>query len=217
MIACGVGGADAVDVMAGLPWEVLNPELVGVVLKGKMNGWTAPKDVILELCGILTVSGGTNRIIEYLAEGARTISCTGKGTITNMGAELGATTSIFPFDAAMERYLRATARAPLADLAKAGQALLQADPEVEKDPAKFFHRVVEIDLSKLEPMVVGPHTPDLARPISKLAKETQDKHYPADLRVALIGSCTNSSYEDISRVADVARQLAAHGADRKSG
>jgi aconitate hydratase len=212
MLACGVGGADAVDVMAGLPWEVLDPELIGVVLKGRMGGWTAPKDVILALCGILTVSGGTNRIVEYLGDGARTISCTGKATITNMGAELGATTSVFPFDDAMDRYLRATERAALADLARESRALLEADPEVEKDPAKYFHRVVEIDLSKLEPMVVGPHTPDLARPISRLAAEAKEKKVPANLKVALIGSCTNSSYEDITRVADVARQLAAEGA-----
>jgi aconitate hydratase len=211
MVACGVGGADAVDVMAGLPWEVLNPELIGVVLKGKMNGWTAPKDVILALCGMLTVSGGTNRIIEYLGEGARAISCTGKGTITNMGAELGATCSVFPFDDAMDRYLRATDRGALADLARVHGDLLAADHEVETDPARFFHKVVEIDLSKLEPMVVGPHTPDLARPISKLAPESREKMYPEALKVALIGSCTNSSYEDVSRVADVARQLTAHG------
>jgi aconitate hydratase len=212
MIACGVGGADAVDVMAGLPWEVLNPELIGVVLKGKMSGWAAPKDVILALCGILTVAGGTNRIVEYLGEGARSISCTGKGTITNMGAELGATTSVFPFDDAMERYLRATDRGALADLARTHADSLQADPEVEADPARFFHRVVEIDLSTLEPMVVGPHTPDLARPVSALAREVREKKFPEALKVALIGSCTNSSYEDISRAADVARQLAAHGA-----
>jgi aconitate hydratase len=211
MIACGVGGADAVDVMAGLPWEVLNPELIGVVLKGRMSGWTAPKDVILALCGILTVAGGTNRIVEYLGEGARSISCTGKATITNMGAELGATTSIFPFDEAMDRYLRATDRSAIADLAKANREHLAADPEVEADPAKFFHRVVEIDLSTLEPMVVGPHTPDLARPVSALAREAREKKFPETLKVALIGSCTNSSYEDITRAADVARQLAEHG------
>ncbi len=211
MLACGVGGADAVDVMAGLPWEVKNPELIGVVLKGRLNGWTAPKDVILELCGILTVSGGTNRIVEYLGEGARSISCTGKGTVTNMGAELGATTSVFPFDPAMERYLRATERGPLADLAVQNQALLTADPEVEKSPEKFFHRVVEIDLSKLEPRIVGPHTPDRARPISKLAAEAKAEGWPATFSSALIGSCTNSSYEDITRAADVAKQIAAVG------
>jgi aconitate hydratase len=212
MVACGVGGADAVDVMAGLPWEVKNPELIGVVLKGKMRGWTAPKDVILELCGILTVSGGTNRIVEYLGEGARSISCTGKGTIANMGAELGATCSVFPFDEMMARYLRGTERGALADLAAAHAELLAADAEVEKSPEKYFHRVVEIDLSKLEPMVVGPHTPDLARPISKLAAEAKEKGWPVTFSSALIGSCTNSSYEDISRAADVAEQVFAQGA-----
>jgi aconitate hydratase len=211
MIACGVGGADAVDVMAGLPWEVKNPELIGVVLKGKMGGWTAPKDVILELCGVLTVAGGTNRIVEYLGEGARSISCTGKGTIANMGAELGATCSVFPFDDAMARYLRGTERTALADLAVAHAALLAADPEVEKSPEKYFHRVVEIDLSKLEPMIVGPHTPDLARPVSRLAAEVREKKWPASVSSALIGSCTNSSYEDISRAADVAEQIFAAG------
>jgi aconitate hydratase len=212
MIACGVGGADAVDVMAGLPWEVKNPELVGVVLKGRMGGWTAPKDVILELCGILTVAGGTNRIVEYLGDGARAISCTGKGTIANMGAELGATCSVFPFDDAMARYLRGTERGALADLAAAHAAHLVADPEVERSPEKYFHRVVEIDLSKLEPMVVGPHTPDLARPVSKLAAEAKEKGWPKTFSVSLIGSCTNSSYEDITRAADVASQATSHGA-----
>lgn len=207
MVACGVGGADAVDVLAGLPWEVKNPELVGVVLKGKLNGWTAPKDVILHLLGIMTVAGGTNRIVEYLGEGARAISCTGKGTITNMGAELGATCSVFPFDDAMDRYLRGTNRAALADLAVANRGLLEADPEVERDPAKYFDRVIEIDLSKLEPMIVGPDTPDLARPISKFAAEVKEKGWPSKLSSALIGSCTNSSYEDISRAADVASQV----------
>ncbi len=211
MVACGVGGADAVDVMAGLPWEVKNPELIGVVLKGKMSGWTAPKDVILELCGILTVAGGTNRIVEYLGEGARAISCTGKGTIANMGAELGATCSVFPFDEAMARYLRGTERGALAELAAANAAMLAADPEVEKSPEKYFHRVVEIDLSKLEPMVVGPHTPDLARPISKLAAEAKEKGWPKTFSVGLIGSCTNSSYEDITRAAEIADQAARHG------
>ncbi|HYC76188.1 MAG TPA: aconitate hydratase [Planctomycetota bacterium] len=212
MIACGVGGADAVDVMAGLPWEVKNPELIGVVLKGRMNGWTAPKDVILELCGILTVAGGTNRIVEYLGEGARTISCTGKATIANMGAELGATTSVFPFDDAMARYLAGTERGALADLARERADMLRADDEVERSPEKYFHRVVEIDLSKLEPMIVGPHTPDLARPISKLAAEAKEKGWPATFSSALIGSCTNSSYEDLSRVTEVAEQVFAQGA-----
>ncbi len=207
MVACGVGGADAVDVLAGLPWEVKNPELVGVVLKGKLSGWTAPKDVILHLLGIMTVAGGTNRIVEYLGEGARAISCTGKGTITNMGAELGATCSVFPFDNAMDRYLRATGRGALADEALANKQLLEADVEVERDPAKYFDRVIEIDLSKLEPMIVGPDTPDLARPISKFAAEVTEKGWPAKFSSALIGSCTNSSYEDISRAADVASQV----------
>lgn len=207
MVACGVGGADAVDVLAGLPWEVKNPELVGVVLKGRMNGWTAPKDIILHLLGIMTVAGGTNRIVEYLGEGARAISCTGKATITNMGAELGATCSVFPYDKAMDRYLRGTNRADLADAAARHAHLLEADAEVERDPAKYFDRVIEIDLSTLEPMIVGPDTPDLARPISKFAAEVREKGWPAKLTSALIGSCTNSSYEDISRAADVASQV----------
>src|SRR6266581_1311384 len=212
MAAVGVGGADAVDVMAGFPWEVLYPTIVGVHLKGEMSGWTAPKDVILKVLGILTVKGGTNRIIEYFGPGARTISCTGKATITNMGAELGATTSIFPYDEHMEIYLRATDRGPLADLARAHPVLLTADPEVEEHPERFFERVVEIDLSRLEPHLVGPHTPDLARPVSELARAVRDHDYPDAISVALIGSCTNSSYEDICRAADVATQASAHGA-----
>jgi aconitate hydratase A / 2-methylisocitrate dehydratase len=211
MFASGVGGADAVDVMAGLPWEVKYPNLVGVHLTGKLSGWTAPKDVILMVCGILTVTGGTNAVIEYFGPGATSISCTGKGTITNMGAELGATTSIFPFDAAMDRYLRATERAALADLAAKNRHLLTADPEVARDPAKYFKRVVEIDLSKLEPHLVGPHTPDLARPVSKMSEAVAKEGYPDTISVALIGSCTNSSYEDIARVTDVVRQAKAHG------
>jgi len=211
MFASGVGGADAVDVMAGLPWEVRAPKIIGVRLTGKLSGWAAPKDVILVVCGILTVKGGTNAVIEYFGPGAASISCTGKGTITNMGAELGATTSIFPFDAAMERYLRATERAALADLARRYEHLLVADPEVERDPAKYFSRVVEIDLSALEPHLVGPHTPDLARPVSKMAAAVAKESYPDDISVALIGSCTNSSYEDISRVTDVVEQATAHG------
>ncbi len=211
MFASGVGGADAVDVMAGLPWEVLYPRTVGVKLTGKLSGWTAPKDIILKLCGILTCDGGTNRVIEYFGPGARAISCTGKATITNMGAELGATTSLFPFDEAMDAYLRATGRAKLADLARANQAMLEADPEVEKDPGRYFDKVVEIDLSSLEPQVVGPHTPDLARGVSELGKEAKEKGYPDRFSVALIGSCTNSSYEDICRAADVAAQAKAKG------
>ncbi|HKQ96674.1 MAG TPA: aconitate hydratase [Candidatus Polarisedimenticolia bacterium] len=212
MGAVGVGGADAVDVMADFPWEVLYPKTVGVRLLGKMSGWTAPKDVILKVLGILTVKGGTNRIIEYFGPGARTISCTGKGTITNMGAELGATTSVFPFDEKMDAYLRATDRAALADLAKKHAALLVPDPEVEAAPEKYYEKVVTIDLSTLEPHLVGPHTPDLARPVSEVAKAAHEHGYPEAIAVALVGSCTNSSYEDIERAADVARQAVAHGA-----
>jgi aconitate hydratase len=216
MCAVGVGGADAVDVMAGFPWEVLHPEIVGVRLTGTLSGWASPKDVILKLLGILTVKGGTNRIIEYFGPGARSLSCTGKGTIANMGAELGATTSVFPFDDRMDAYLRATARAAIADLARQNRALLAADEAVEAAPEKYYDRVIEIDLSTLEPHVVGPHTPDLARPVSALKKEAHEKGYALNLTAALIGSCTNSSYEDISRAADVAEQARAHGARAKS-
>ena len=212
MFASGVGGADAVDVMAGYPWEVKYPKLIGVHLTGRLQGWTAPKDVILYLCGVLTVKGGTNAVIEYFGPGASSISCTGKGTITNMGAELGATTSLFPFDATMDRYLRGTERAALADLAQRRSELLAADPEVERDPERYFSRIVEIDLSHLEPHLVGPHTPDLARPVSQVAKAVREEGYPDSISVTLIGSCTNSSYEDISRVADVVEQARSHGA-----
>jgi aconitate hydratase len=214
MFASGVGGADAVDVMAGFPWEVRAPERIGVILTGRLSGWTAPKDVILKLAGILTVAGGTNAVIEYLGPGADTISCTGKATITNMGAEVGATTSLFPFDANMERYLRGTDRAALAALAAEHRHLLRADDEVLSDPARFFARVIEIDLSRLEPHLVGPHTPDLARPVSALARAVENEGYPDAISVALIGSCTNSSYEDISRVADVVRQAKRQGIPR---
>ena len=206
MLAIGVGGADAGEVMAGLPWEVLHPKLIGVRLTGKLSGWASPKDVILYICGLLTVKGGTNKIVEYFGPGADTISCTGKGTITNMGAELGATTSIFPFDQKMVAYLNLTDRADIGNLAQANRELLVADPEVLQSPEKYFDQIVEIDLSKLEPHVVGPHTPDLARPISKMAAEAKEKGYPVQLKAALVGSCTNSSYEDISRAAHVARQ-----------
>jgi aconitate hydratase len=216
MFAAGVGGADAVDVMAGFPWEVKNPKVIGVRLTGELSGWTSPKDVILYLCGVLTVKGGTNRVIEYFGPGARTITCTGKGTITNMGAELGATTSLFPYDERMRVYLRATRRAVLADLADRHPDLVAADPDVEANPEKYFERIVEIDLSKLEPHVVGPHTPDLARPVSRLAADAAKNQYPERISVALIGSCTNSSYEDISRAADVARQALARGVKMKS-
>jgi aconitate hydratase len=216
MFACGVGGADAVDVMAGFPWEVLCPTVVGVRLTGKLVGWTAPKDVILKVCEILTVTGGTNRVIEYFGPGARAISCTGKGTITNMGAELGATTSIFPYDDRMATYLAATGRESIAKLAHEHAEMLRADPEVEARPEGFFDQVIEIDLSRLEPHVVGPHTPDLARPVSKLAADVKEHGYPDRLSSTLIGSCTNSSYEDLERAADVARQARAHGARTKT-
>jgi aconitate hydratase len=211
MLAIGVGGADAVDVMAGLPWEVKYPKLVGVKLTGTMNGWTSPKDVICKLCGILTVKGGTNRIIEYFGPGARSISCTGKATITNMGAELGATTSVFPYDPAMEKYLRATERAGIADLAAKFKDLLVADEDVENNPEKYFDEIIEIDLSTLEPQVVGPHSPDVIRAVSELGGDAKKNGWPDKLSAALIGSCTNSSYEDISRAADLAEQAAAHG------
>ncbi|MDP7572504.1 MAG: aconitase family protein, partial [Myxococcota bacterium] len=195
MFACGVGGADAVDVMAGFAWEVLQPNLVGVHLTGSLSGWTAPKDVILKVCELLTVKGGTNRVIEYFGPGTASVSCTGKGTITNMGAELGATTSIFPFDERMATYLRATSRDEIAGLAERHAELLRADPEVQDDPERFFDEVVEIDLSELEPHIVGPHTPDLARPVSRMASDVRENDYPEALSSALIGSCTNSSYE----------------------
>ena len=206
MLAIGVGGADAGEVMAGLPWEVLHPKLIGVRLTGQLKGWSSPKDVILYLCGLLTVKGGTNKIIEYFGPGAPTISCTGKGTITNMGAELGATTSIFQFDDKMAAYLSVTERAEWAELAQANRENLMADPEVLASPEKYYDQIVEINLSELEPHVVGPHTPDLARPISRLAAEAKEKGYPVELKAALIGSCTNSSYEDISRSAHIAQQ-----------
>lgn len=206
MLAIGVGGADAGEVMAGLPWEVLHPKLIGVRLTGKLSGWASPKDVILYLCGLLTVKGGTNKIVEYFGPGAETISATGKGTITNMGAELGATTSIFPYDQKMVAYLNLTDRADIAKLAEANRDMLVADPEVYQSPEKYYDQIVEIDLSALEPHVVGPHTPDLARPISKMAAEAKEKGYPVELKATLVGSCTNSSYEDISRAAHIAQQ-----------
>lgn len=211
MIAIGVGGADASDVMSGLPWEVLNPKIVGVHLKGKMKGWTSAKDVILKLLGILTVKGGTNKIIEYFGEGCGSISCTGKATITNMGAELGATTSVFPYDARMAAYLKATGREDLAKIADSHSALLTADPEVLKEPGRFYDQVIEIDLSALEPHLVGPHSPDAARPLSEVRKVAQEKGWPLQLSAALIGSCTNSSYEDIGRAAKIAEQAVAEG------
>jgi aconitate hydratase len=216
MFASGVGGADAVDVMAGFPWEVKHPQLVGVHLTGKMSGWTAPKDIILFLCGVLTVKGGTNRVIEYFGPGTATISATGKGTICNMGAELGATTSIFPWDDRMATYLKSTGRDALVAIAERNKALLVADPEVESDPKRFYDQIVEIDLSKLEPHLVGPHTPDLARPVSAVAGAVREHDYPDRIAVSLIGSCTNSSYEDIERATDVARQARAQGVRMKT-
>ncbi len=216
MIAVGVGGADAVDVMAGFPWEVKCPKLIGVRLIGKLNGWASPKDIILKLCGILTVKGGTDHIIEYFGDGARGISATGKGTITNMGAELGATTSIFPYDSKIADYLKITGRSAWAKIANQYAVDLCADSEVEKNPQKYFDQVVEIDLNTLEPYVVGPHTPDLARPISALAEDAKKNNYADSLRVGLIGSCTNSSYEDIGRAAHVAKQALDAGLKMKS-
>jgi len=206
--AVGVGGADAVEVMAGLPWEVLYPRHIAVYLTGKLGGWTAPKDVILYVAGQLTVAGGTNAIVEYIGPGARTISATGKATITNMGAELGATTSMFPSDEKMGVYLRATGRGELVPIAERYPHLLAPDKEVEASPEKFYDRVITLDLSKLEPYVVGPHSPDRARPIGKLAAEVADPKnaFLDKISNALIGSCTNSSYEDMCRAADVAER-----------
>ena len=211
--AIGVGGADAVEVMAGLSWELLYPRHIGVHLTGQMSGWTAPKDVVLRLAGELTVSGGTNAVIEYFGPGSRSISCTGKATITNMGAELGATTSIFAYDERMKRYLHATGRGALAGLADRYSHLLVPDQDVEAHPDRYFDRIIEIDLSKLEPHVAGPHSPDKARPISTLAAELSggNSGFVDEIDTALIGSCTNSSYEDMSRAADVAEQARAHG------
>src|SRR5437899_1935615 len=206
MIAIGVGGADCGEAMAGLAWEVLHPRLVGVHLTGKLSGWTAPKDVITYLCTLLTVKGGTNKVIEYFGPGAESISATGKGTICNMGAELGATTSIFPFDARMAAYLRATERAEVAALAEDARQHLVADPEVVDDPKRFYDELIEIDLDQLEPQVVGPHSPDRGRPIGKLGAEVRENGWPAKITNCLIGSCTNSSYEDMRRAAHIARQ-----------
>jgi len=216
MIAIGVGGADAVDVMSGMAWELKFPKLIGVKLTGKLNGWTSPKDVILKVAGILTVKGGTGCIVEYFGEGVTSMSCTGKGTIANMGAEIGATTSTFGYDESMERYLKATGRAQVAKLANKIKKHLTADPEVYADPKKYFDQVIEIDLSKLEPHLNGPFTPDLATPISKLKETAIANGWPLKVEVGLIGSCTNSSYEDISRAASLAKQVAAKGLKTKA-
>ena len=215
MIAIGVGGADAVDVMAGMPFNTKIPKLIGVKLTGSLNGWTAPKDIILKVAEILTVKGGTNAIVEYFGEGTKTISTTGKATITNMGAEIGATCSIFPFDEKGKDYLIATDRKELAELASENMNILTADKEVLESPDNFFDQVIEIDLNTLEPHIVGPHTPDLARPISKLKDDAVENSYPLEISSALIGSCTNSSYEDIGRAAFIAREAAKKGLKSK--
>jgi len=216
MIAIGVGGADCGEAMAGLAWEVLDPKLIGVRLTGKLSGWTSAKDVITYLLGVLTVKGGTNKIVEYFGPGAESISATGKGTICNMGAELGATTSLFHFDDRMATYLAATDRADIAKVAQQYREHLVGDPEVLADPKKYYDEVVEIDLSELEPHIVGPHSPDRARPISKLAAEVKKEGWPAQIKAALIGSCTNSSYEDMKRSAHVAMQALKGGLKAKT-
>ncbi|MGB1094228.1 MAG: aconitate hydratase [Bacteroidia bacterium] len=208
MVAIGVGGADACDVMAGLPWELKFPKLIGVKLKGKLSGWAAPKDVILKVAGILTVKGGTGAIVEYFGEGATSMSATGKGTICNMGAEIGATTSTFGYDDSIERYLRATGREEVADLANGIREHLTGDAEVYANPEQYFDEVIEIDLDTLEPHLNGPFTPDLATPISKMKEAAEKNGWPTAVEVGLIGSCTNSSYEDISRAVSLAKQVA---------
>jgi len=216
MVAIGIGGADAVDVMSGMAWELKMPKLIGVKLTGKLNGWASSKDVILKVAGILTVKGGTGAIVEYFGPGAVSLSCTGKGTICNMGAEIGATTSTFGYDDSMRRYLKATSRADVAALADSIADDLTGDPEVYANPEKYFDQVIEIDLDTLEPHVNGPYTPDLAWPISKFAQAVRDNNYPKELEVGLIGSCTNSSYEDLDRAASVARQAKAKNLKVKS-
>ena len=216
MIAIGVGGADACDVMAGLPWELKWPKLIGIKLTGKLSGWTAPKDVILKVAGILTVKGGTGAIVEYFGEGAESMSCTGKGTICNMGAEIGATTSTFGYDASMHRYLKATGREEIAQLADSIAPYLNGDAEVYASPEKYFDQVIEINLSELEPHLNGPFTPDLATPLSKMKEAVAANGWPARIEVGLIGSCTNSSYEDISRSVSLARQVKEKGLTLKS-
>lgn len=217
MIAIGVGGADAVDVMTGMEWELKMPKLIGVHLKGSLNGWASPKDVILKLAGLLTVKGATNAIIEYFGEGTASLSATGKATICNMGAEVGATTSIFPFDAEMEKYLCATGREEVAKMASENASCLRADKEVEAAPHLYYDRVIEIDLSALEPYINGPFTPDAACPISEFAEKVKQNGYPQKMEVGLIGSCTNSSYQDLSRAASLARQVKAKGLKMAAG
>jgi len=216
MIAIGVGGADAVDVMAGMPWELQMPKLIGVKLTGSMNGWTSPKDVILKLAGILTVKGGTGAIVEYFGDGTASFSATGKGTICNMGAEIGATTSVFPYDASMERYLRASGRHDVADLANGVAEHLRADDEVAANPSAYYDQVIEINLDTLEPHINGPFTPDRAMELSEFVVAVKENNWPEELRVGLIGSCTNSSYEDMSRVASIAEFAVANGLKAKA-
>lgn len=216
MIAIGVGGADACDVMAGLPWELKFPKLIGVKLTGKLSGWASPKDVILKVAGILTVKGGTGCIVEYFGEGAESLSCTGKGTICNMGAEIGATTSTFGYDASMERYLRATGRADVADAANAIKQHLTGDPEVYANPEQYFDQIIEINLSELEPSLNGPFTPDLYTPVSRMREEAVKNGWPLKVEWGLIGSCTNSSYEDLSRAASIAKQAIEKGLEIKA-
>ncbi len=211
MVAVGVGGADAVDVMAGQPWGLVNPKLIGVHLTGKLSGWASPKDVILKVAGMLTVKGGTGKIVEYFGEGTSSFSTTGKATIANMGAELGATTSIFPYDPRASKYLTNTGRKKIAELADKYTACFVADAETAKDPKKYYDEVLEIDLSKLEPQWVGPHTPDLLRKASEMKEVIKKEGYPENIRCALIGSCTNSSYEDIGRAAHIAKQAKDRG------
>ena len=216
MVAIGVGGADACDVMAGLPWELKFPKLIGVKLTGKLSGWTSSKDVILKVAGILTVKGGTGAIVEYFGEGAKSLSCTGKGTICNMGAEIGATTSVFGYDEKMSDYLKGTGRIELASAADTIAEHLAGDPEVYTNPELYFDQVIEINLSELEPHINGPFTPDMACPISQFAQAVKDNNWPAELEVGLIGSCTNSSYEDITRAASIAKQATDNGIKAKS-
>ena len=216
MIAIGVGGADAVDVMAGMPWELLMPKLIGIKLTGKLNGWASPKDIILKVAGILTVKGGTGAVVEYFGEGANNLSCTGKGTICNMGAEIGATTSTFGYDESMARYLEATGRADVAQLANEVKEHLTGDPEVYAEPEKYFDQVIEINLDELEPHLNGPFTPDLATPISEMKAKAAAEGWPTELEYGLIGSCTNSSYEDLSRSAAIAKDATAKGIEAKA-
>ena len=216
MVAVGVGGADAVDVMAGMAWELKFPKLIGIKLTGRLSGWTSAKDVILKVAGILTVKGGTGCIVEYFGDGAESLSCTGKGTISNMGAEIGATTSTFGYDDSMERYLRSTGRADVAELANGIREHLTGDPEVYANPEAYFDQVIEINLDELEPHINGPFTPDLATPISQMKEAAAANGWPTKIEYGLIGSCTNSSYEDISRSASIARQAVEKGIEAQA-